>query len=406
MVLPTMMLAGMLRRLAPARARAVARYVRDSHLCWRDVTDLANRPSVAAAWHDASAGTGVRPGDAITSTGPVRFLRRTRYLNGAHAVVTHSVDDASEYMAPCLDALDKFGIKATAFIDIQAASPSLWARLRLAIANGHEVGGHSRRHRCRFPETAAFCFLSLNRFEIRGSRDDIVKHTGQPYVWSWAYPCGNCAGRRIAQLRVARAGYIVARAYSDGAPGLQTWDANPYAALFTQVVQKSHEVVWKGEKTTLAGRTDVPKLNAKFDEVYAAGGIYSFVSHPQWLDYGAESFYEQHLAHIGGRDDVWYVPMGPLYAYRVLSEHTSIRQLPANDASARFAVSHRLDPSIYNGSITLEFQASARMRPLADGQTLPERARGPVQRWEGQYYRRAGQSLLLTIRPNSIVEFR
>lgn len=401
-----MTLANMFRRLAP-RAHAVARSIRHSHLCWRDVADLVSRPSIVGRLRDEPLVTlGVRPDDLVDSVGPVWFVRQTQYLNGTHAVVTHTVDDASEYLPQCLDAMDKHGIKATAFINIKGAGPSLWARLRLAIANGHEVGAHSRRHPCCFPETAVFCFLSFNRFEIEGSRDDILAHTGQPYVWSWAYPCGNCASRRFVQRRVARAGYVTARAWPHELPDLQTYDTNPHAALFTQAVQTSYETVWNGTKSTIPGRTDVPELNAKFDEVYDAGGVYSFASHPRLLDYGAEGFYEQHLAHIAGRDDVWYVPMGPLYAHRMLSAHTSVRQLTPKGARARFAVSHPLDPNIYNGSITLEFETSAPVRPMADGEELPERAAGPVQRWDGRYYRRAGDSLLLTIRPNTIVEFR
>ena len=154
--------------------------------------------------------------------------------------------------------------------------PKLWPRLRQAIANGHEIGSHSRRHPCRIPDSASFCFRALTADEIEGSRDDILENTDQPYVWSWAYPCGNCAGREFVQRKLARAGYLMARGYPDElqnlhvAPDLQTYDTNPYAARYTQVVQKGYpkSVPGKGE-VTISGRTDVPLLNAKFDEVYA-----------------------------------------------------------------------------------------------------------------------------------------
>lgn len=365
-----------------------------------------SRPSpVGRRRDDPLVALGVRPNELSSSTGGVQFVRQTQYLNGAKAIVTHSVDDATRYVPPCLDAMDKYGIKATAFVNTRAADPSLWARLRAAVANGHEVGAHSRRHPCQFPETVGFCFVSVNRFEIEGSRDDILELTAQPYVWSWAYPCGNCARRRFVQRRVANAGFITARAYDQNFPDLRTFDTNPYAAGFTQAVQRNFETTWNGKKSTIPGRTDVPTLNAVFDEVYAAGGIYSFVSHPQWLDYGPESFYEQHLAHVGRRADVWYVPLGPLYAYRVLSQHTSVRQLTPHGARARFAVFHRLDPNIYNGSVTLAFHADAPVQPAAGGAALAERVPGPVQRWDDQYWRRSGDLMLLTIRPNAIVEF-
>jgi hypothetical protein len=90
--------------------------------------------------------------------------------------------------------------------------------------------------------------------------------------------------------------------------GLQTWASNPYQASYTQVVQKKGGPAQKG-------RTDVGELNAKFDEVYGRGGIYHFMSHPMWLDYGPEQFYQQHLQHIA---------LGP------------------GEAKARFAVRHDL----------------------------------------------------------------
>src|SRR5437870_6630659 len=91
------------------------------------------------------------------------------------------------------------------------------------------------------------------------------------------------------------------------------------------------------------GRTGVSEVNAKFDEIYARGGIYNFMSHPQWLDYGPDGFYERHLAHISRRRDIWYVPMGPLYAYRVIYERTEVRPLAPGSAKARFELSNRLD---------------------------------------------------------------
>ena len=137
-----------------------------------------------------------------------------------------------------------------------------------------------------------------------------------------------------------------------------------------------------------------------------AGGIYSFLTHPQMIDYGADSFYERHLAHVGGRDDVWYVPMGPLYAYQTLSQQTEVEPLRTAGAGARFAVFNRLDRKIYNGSITLRFRSSTTLRVTVNGNELSERAAGSVEGWDQQYFRSAGADLLVTIQPNSVLEFR
>lgn len=81
-------------------------------------------------------------------------------------------------------------------------------------------------------------------------------------MWSWAYPCGNCAGQEFIQRKIAQAGYLIARAYPDelqglhAVPDLQTY---AYAARYTQVVQKGYpkKVPGKGE-VTISGRTTGP----------------------------------------------------------------------------------------------------------------------------------------------------
>lgn len=384
-------------------------------LSWKDIVDLMDKPSlVRRVPGDQMIRLQVTPVDLGNPASAVRFIGKTRYLNGARTVVTHSVDDATEHLTACLDAMDQYGIKATAFVNTKSqVMERLWPRLRQAIANGHEIGSHSRRHMCRLPDTSFSCFRILTRYEIEGSRDDILEHTSQPYVWSWAYPCGHCSGHAFVQRKIARAGYLTARAYPGElqgrhlAPGLQTYDTNPYAARYTQVVQNGYtKLVAKKGEVAIAGRNDPGLLNAKFDEVHAGGGIYSFVSHPQMLEYGPDGFYERHLAYIGGRDDVWYVPMGPLYAYRILAEQTSVQQLKSRDALASFCVFTQLDPKIYNGSISLEFEVTEPVRVIGDGRELAEYISRPLDRWDGQYFRRVDGRILLTTPPNTIVEFR
>ena len=342
----------------------------------------------------------------------VRFVGKTKYLNDARAVVTHSIDDSTMLVTKCLDTLDKYGIKATVFISTEEDPPveerfftqlqvkPLWPRLRLAVAHGHEMGSHARTHPCRRPDTEEYCSEAYTDAEVSGSRDTILKRTQQPYVWTWCYPCGHCANHESIQKRIAAAGYIVARNYPNEAqdghivPDLRTWDTNPMNAGYTQVVQKRG-----GSAKT--ERLDLTLLNGKFDEIYQAGGIYNFMSHPQWLDYGPEAFYEQHLAHISRRRDVWYVPMGPLYAYRTVHQRTAVR--PAGQR--KFLVSHDLDRRKYDGSITLEFRSPAGIRVLAAGKPLPERTTEITDRWNQQYFRRDGERVFVTVRPNTTVEF-
>jgi peptidoglycan/xylan/chitin deacetylase (PgdA/CDA1 family) len=358
-------------------------------------------------------GLGARAADPSA----VRYVGKTKYLNNARAIVAHTIDDSTKYVVNCLDAMDKYGIKATIFVSTeQDPAPEdrfftqlqvreLWPRLRQAAANGHEIGSHSRQHPCKRPDTEAWCSAAYSDYEVIGSRDDILRLTGQPYVWSWCYPCGHCANHEFIQKKISAAGYIVARNYPDEIhdghirPDLQTWDANPMNAGYTQVVQKRggaarSEVI------------DVASLDAKFDEIYQRGGIYNFMSHPQWLDYGADGFYERHLAHISRRSDIWYVPMGPLYAYRTIHDRTEVRPLGAGAAKASFEVSNSLDAKIYSGSITLDFLAPAATAILSNGKKLSEQTGAVTDRWDQEYFRRDGEHLYITVRPKAVLEFR
>jgi hypothetical protein len=383
-------------------------YSWNSHLTWHDFTthNIEPRPIGVLDGHSLERlGIAQRTAQTADGGGKVRFAGTTRYLNDARAVVTHTIDDSTKFVPGCIDAMDKYGIKATIFVSTAGGTiTELWPRLRAAIANGHEIGSHSRRHQCQWPDTFLFCFRAYTDYEIDGSRDDILANTDQPHVWSWCYPCGNCAGYEFVQRKLARAGYLVARNYphewEDGhvVPNLQTYDSNPYNATYTQVVQKKGGIA-------KSGRTDVLQLNAKFDEVLDSGGIYNFMSHPQWIDLGDGSFYEQHLAYIGGRPDIWYVPMGPLYAYKMLSERTKVMPLGSEQNQERFAVYNELDPQIYDGSVTLEFAVpeESAVQVLVNGKALAEPPAGPTVDWRGEYFRREGAKVHVTVKPNTIV---
>jgi peptidoglycan/xylan/chitin deacetylase (PgdA/CDA1 family) len=379
-----------------------------SHLSWNDLVTFDAKPAeLGRLKGDPLDRLGLKASEVLKTSnrGTTRFLQKSLYLNNARAVVTHTIDDSTEYIIDCLNAMDRYNVKATVFVSTnEGAISQLWPRLRQAIANGHEIGSHSRRHQCQWPDTRLFCFRAYTDFEITGSREDILNHTAQPYVWSWCYPCGNCAQYEFVQRKLARAGYLVARNYPGeeqdlhNLPDLQTYDSNPYNATYTQVVQKKGGIA-------KSGRTNVAELNAKFDEVYQRGGIYNFLSHPQWLDYGAEKFYERHLAYVGKRSDVWYVPMGPLYAYRTIRERTEVRELEPASGSERYAVYNDLDNKIFSGVLTLEFSAPEKSIPHSHGKPILEWHQQLTDRWESEYFRRERDKVFVTIHPNTILEF-
>ena len=111
--------------------------------------------------------------------------------------------------------MDKYGIKATIFVSTeQDPAPEdrffnqlqvrdLWPRLRQAST----TVTRSVRTRASIPASApireAWCSAAYSDYEVTGSRDDILRLTQQKYVWTWCYPCGNCANYESIQKRIA-----------------------------------------------------------------------------------------------------------------------------------------------------------------------------------------------------------
>jgi hypothetical protein len=79
---------------------------------------------------------------------------------------------------------------------------------------------------------------------------------------------------------------------------------------------------------------------------------------------------------------------------------------PSEGARAVFNLNTTLDTRIYNGSITLEFQAPAGITVTSSVRKLADRPAGPTDRWTGEYVRRDGQRLYVTVKPNTTLEFR
>ncbi len=145
-------------------------------------------------------------------------------------------------------------------------------------------------------------------------------------------------------------------------------------------------------------------INSKFDAVYEQGGVYNFLTHPSWLDYDEGNFYEQHLSHIARRDDVWYVPNGPLYAYQDVVEHTTVHAL----GEWRFAVVHDLSPVVYPNSVTLEFEVDEAKAWTVTTEQDPvnNRPSGSTYGWDREYSRQNGKRLLVTVRPHTVLTIR
>jgi len=181
-----------------------------------------------------------------------------------------------------------------------------------------EVASHSMTH--------PWCPYGDYDSEIGGSRDQIFaklvlpahyRKGGTERLPLWIEPYGDWDATVGAKLGTYD--YLCDRLYNYLSPGQGTgWAAwnvgwNHYNRIgFYFLVQDSYE-------------HDLPTLKAGFDTVYAAGGIYHCMTHPQavadWTDSG---YFCLHLDWMKDKKDVWYVPFGAMYMYHYLEERGKV----------------------------------------------------------------------------------
>ncbi len=86
-----------------------------------------------------------------------------------------------------------------------------------------------------------------------------------------------------------------------------------------------------------------------------------------------------------------------------------MRRVVPHGALGRFAVYNALDPKIFSSSLTLEFSMPAdrkKIEVVAGGKPLAEKTQGLTDRWNAEYYRREGAAVFVTVRSNTVLEFR
>src|ERR1044071_8044581 len=88
------------------------------------ITLVRHTPScrrLGRAYSIAAVATILVASAAGADPGAIRYVGKTKYLNNARAVATHTIDDSTKYVANCIDAIDKYGIKATIFVSTEQA---------------------------------------------------------------------------------------------------------------------------------------------------------------------------------------------------------------------------------------------------------------------------------------------
>jgi len=247
-------------------------------------------------------------GEAITT----KFDGITEYYDGRGVSVVFTIDDIGA--APPWGGEENFTLASKAFAEAEVwwtagfvtdyiSSGSSWEVCQEGINRGFlEVASHSRTH----PSVPFGDYDS----EIGGSRDEIIEKLDLPYkkgskkyVWCWIDPNG--VSDDTVQEKLGEYRYLVHRmTYSNG-------------GLATHYEEWNYTYgVYDGASTSIyMDSSSLTELNNAFDSVYVSGGIYHAWGHVGMDGWEPGMKGYEHIQHVKGKKDVWYVGFGHLYAY-------------------------------------------------------------------------------------------
>jgi hypothetical protein len=274
------------------------------------------------------------------------YVGITPYYDNRTCVVTASADEfnngsapyncsdpngtfASTYYAGALLACDLFtsrqlwlSIGIVTYGELGTGAPN-WTEIQEKVDAGYiEPVSHSRIH----TSTPYGDYDS----EINGSKQDIITNLTLPaqntkgsteYVYYFIEPGGGSDA--TARSKLGDYHYLADRSVVDDGTTFATWDS-------TNELYNRFGSYWVGDDVP---HNDTPTLNAKFDAVYAAGGIYHISIHtydgpPAGCRYGVNltegGYFADHLDYIKNKTDVWYVGVGQLYLYHFIEDRNII----------------------------------------------------------------------------------
>ncbi len=257
----------------------------------------------------------------------------TKYYDNRKAAVTVTNDDFASwyysYEPYLLRLFRSYGLYVTVGVITTGMDSQSWSGLQSELDSGYvEAASHSRTH--------SHTPYSDPVGEVIGSAEDITSHIWMPgyfnvnrrqYIYTWIAPYGDYDSTVDSLLGTSS--YLAARLYANldtasprsyiyGDSTFSDWDSksNHFKPFFPTVELGAPS--WGG------GDTSLTSLNNLFDTVIAKGGIYHLMWHPQVIYPDRNKRYLlEHLKHISGRPDIWYVNLGPLYLYHMMQEENS-----------------------------------------------------------------------------------
>jgi len=243
----------------------------------------------------------------ISETNSCQFIGVSKYYDNRKATVVSTNDDysgisISQWMAT-IDAYQRNKIVVTigvipAMENIGIIPTSGWFALQQQIDEGFvSISSHSYTHSADWwvaSKENDFC-----ENEARASRDAILANLNLPYgqyVHGWIAPFHSTS---VTGEVLAKYNYLIDRGRPSDFTGITQWTG----AVF--------------ERASCMGGNALPNATV-FQQVYNEGGIFHYMAHPTVFsveEWKLGSAWDNVLAQIGGKTDVWYVGWGELYVY-------------------------------------------------------------------------------------------
>lgn len=294
--------------------------------------------------------------------GRADFVEIARYYDGRQAACSLSLDnwgcksvahpgapwkgpadDESDNYQAALHVCRSFRLPVSIAVNTgMLGGEALWQMMQVELDRrdfSWEPAVHARTHPC---SAAAYAVLGY-KSEILGCRDDLLGRLrniplGQ-HIFEHILTCGY---QDKSVLQTGAGQFVFVRGYNAGdnptSVDFTSWNARYEFYGVGGLSYKAYDAVF--QRRERAGRyfaADVQTLNAAFDHVHQAGGIYYAMWHPDryrnsvihdprpGADGVQGSTLLHHLSHMAHRKDVWYVPNGWLYCYRYVAERACVR---------------------------------------------------------------------------------
>jgi hypothetical protein len=298
--------------------------------------------------------------------GEVEFVAIARYYDACRAVYSLSIDnwgfrpdahpgapwrgvddDRSDNYQAALAVCRANGLPVSIAINTHGAGAEpFWQTLQTELDRGDrswEPAVHAETHPCK---AAAYAVRGY-RSEILGCRDQLLTSLRSiPYgqfIFEHILTCGYYDDE---VLSTSARQFVLVRGYNSrdnpSSVDYAAWNAEHGFYGVGGLSYKAYDRVFQSHKPESGRyyRQDVESLDAAFETVYRAGQIFYAMWHPdryrnsvihdarQPIEGKQGSSLIQHLAHVAGRRDVWYVPNGWLHCYRYVAEHAQVVREP------------------------------------------------------------------------------